>query len=75
MSSFDHRWGREMYSALSVIGRNGSRLSMAIFDSTPAVLHKEILWAMDRGVGVSGAASMGALRAAELHWYGMVGVG
>lgn len=45
------------------------------FDSVPAVLHKEILWAMAQGVHVVGAASMGALRAAELDVFGMVGVG
>lgn len=45
------------------------------FDSTPAVLHKEILWSIDSGVSVLGAASMGALRAAELHRFGMIGVG
>ena len=45
------------------------------FDRVPAVWHKEILWAMSSGVHVYGAASMGALRAAELHQFGMVGVG
>ena len=45
------------------------------FERVPAVWHKEILWAMTRGTHVFGAASMGALRAAELHRYGMVGVG
>lgn len=45
------------------------------FETVPAVWHKEILWAMSRGVRVYGAASMGALRAAELSHYGMVGVG
>ena len=45
------------------------------FERVPAVWHKEILWAMSRGAHVFGAASMGALRAAELHRYGMVGVG
>lgn len=45
------------------------------FESVPAVWHKEILWAMSQGVHVFGAASMGALRAAELATYGMVGVG
>lgn len=46
-----------------------------LFQSEPAVRHKEILWALDQGIAVLGAASMGALRAAELHQYGMVGVG
>lgn len=45
------------------------------FETVPSVWHKEILWAMSRGVRVYGAASMGALRAAELSHYGMVGVG
>lgn len=45
------------------------------FESQPSVWHKEILWAMSRGVRVYGAASMGALRAAELAAYGMIGVG
>jgi hypothetical protein len=41
----------------------------------PAVTHKEILFALSRGVRMYGAASLGALRAAELAPYGMVGVG
>jgi hypothetical protein len=45
------------------------------FDGQPAVLHKEILWALTRGIAVFGASSMGALRAAELHTFGMRGVG
>ena len=46
-----------------------------LFEQVPAVWHKELLFAMARGVEVSGAASMGALRAAELHAFGMIGVG
>lgn len=45
------------------------------FDHVPSVWHKEILLAMERGVVVCGAASMGALRAAELASFGMTGVG
>jgi hypothetical protein len=45
------------------------------FHQMPAVWHKEILWAMANGVRVFGSASMGALRAAELHAFGMTGVG
>jgi len=45
------------------------------FDQVSAVWHKEILWAMSQGVHVFGAASMGALRACELHAFGMRGVG
>jgi len=45
------------------------------FNQVPAVWHKEILWAISRGVQVYGAASMGALRAAELDTLGMCGCG
>ena len=45
------------------------------FEVTPTVWHKEILWAMAQGIHVYGSASIGALRAAELHPFGMIGVG
>jgi hypothetical protein len=45
------------------------------FEVTPTVWHKEILWAMAAGIHVYGSASIGALRAAELHSFGMVGIG
>jgi hypothetical protein len=45
------------------------------FEVTPTVWHKEILWAMAQGIHVYGSASIGALRAAELHHFGMVGIG
>lgn len=45
------------------------------FEQVPSVWHKEVLYALSRGVHVFGASSMGALRAAELHPFGMVGVG
>jgi hypothetical protein len=45
------------------------------FDAVPSVRHYEILWAMEQGIQVYGAASMGALRAAELAPFGMIGVG
>ena len=46
-----------------------------VFFHQPAIWHREILWAMAEGVHVFGAASMGALRAAELAPFGMRGVG
>jgi hypothetical protein len=46
-----------------------------LFFHEPAVWHREILWALAEGVHVFGAASMGALRAAELAPFGMRGVG
>lgn len=45
------------------------------FEGVPSVWHKEILWAMSSGIAVYGAASMGAIRAAELHQFGMRGIG
>ncbi len=46
-----------------------------LFDEWPAIRHKELLQLVADGVAVFGAASMGALRAAELHPFGMVGIG
>lgn len=46
-----------------------------LFADRLAVGHKEILWAMAHGIAVYGAASIGALRAAELDGYGMIGIG
>ncbi len=40
-----------------------------------AVSPKEIIKALDRGIKVFGSSSMGALRAAETHTFGMVGIG
>jgi hypothetical protein len=45
------------------------------FGQTLSVWHKEILFALDQGIHVYGASSMGALRAAETDVYGTVGVG
>lgn len=46
-----------------------------LFERVPAVWHKEILFALAQGIEVFGGCSMGALRAAELDAFGMVGVG
>jgi hypothetical protein len=46
-----------------------------LWHHVPSVRHKEILDVIDRGTPVIGAASMGALRAAELHPFGMIGLG
>lgn len=45
------------------------------FQATPAVWHKEILFALSAGIAVYGGASMGALRGAEMASLGMRGVG
>ena len=62
-----HRAALERPTAIGVID--------GFFETTPTVWHDEILFALDRGIVVYGAASIGALRAAELHVYGMIGVG
>jgi hypothetical protein len=46
-----------------------------VFYQALPVWHKEIVYALEVGVRVLGAASMGALRAAECDAFGMVGVG
>lgn len=46
-----------------------------IYEYVPATWHKEILFALSRGVIVIGAASMGSLRAVECAFFGMVGIG
>jgi hypothetical protein len=46
-----------------------------LYETVPAVWHKEILLCLELGIEVWGAASMGALRAAELHHFGMNGFG
>jgi len=62
-----YRWARRGPQVIGIID--------GYFERVPAVWHKEILWAMSRGIHVFGAASMGALRAAELEAFGMEGVG
>ena len=46
-----------------------------LFHGVAPIRHKEILAVLADGVTVVGASSMGALRAAELHPYGMHGIG
>lgn len=46
-----------------------------VFHNMTPVWQREIVAALDRGIKVIGASSMGALRAAELDRLGMVGVG
>ncbi|RBQ24220.1 hypothetical protein ALNOE001_03330 [Candidatus Methanobinarius endosymbioticus] len=46
-----------------------------VFHQSPAVGHKEIMKAMEKGIILVGGASMGALRASELDSLGMKGIG
>lgn len=45
------------------------------FEQTRSVWHKEIIFALSSGARVAGAASLGALRAAECEPFGMVPIG
>ena len=56
-------------------GATGIGLIDGYFEHAPAVWHKEILFALSEGVRVAGAASMGALRAAECAPFGMEVIG
>lgn len=46
-----------------------------VFHNERSVWQREILAAIDEGITVWGASSMGALRAAELYHFGMIGFG
>lgn len=46
-----------------------------VFHNEPSVWQRELAAALQAGVVLFGAASMGALRAAELHRFGMIGHG
>lgn len=61
---------RAVLAGASAIG-----LIDGVYETVAAVWHKEILFALERGVRMLGAASMGALRAAECAAFGMEPVG
>jgi hypothetical protein len=65
----------DIYRAVRARGPQAVGLLDGRFLDTGAVWHREILWALSQGVHVFGAASMGALRAAELASFGMRGIG
>jgi hypothetical protein len=65
----------DVYRAVELLRPKAIGIIDGYFQWVPSVRHQEILWAIDRGVHVFGAASMGALRAAELAAFGMRGVG
>ncbi len=56
-------------------GADAIGLIDGVFGFVPSVWHKEILFALSEGVRVLGGASLGALRAAECHRFGMEPVG
>lgn len=67
----------DLYTLVRTRARRGDRVAIVdgFFEQVPAVWHKEILYAIESGIAVYGASSMGALRAAELHAFGMRGLG
>lgn len=65
----------DVYRAVTLLRPAAIGIVDGYFQWAPSVWHKEILWAITQGVHVFGAASMGALRAAELAPFGMRGVG
>lgn len=65
----------DLYRAARSLRPRAIGLVDGLFREAPAVWHREILWALSEGIPVLGAASMGALRAAECGAFGMEGVG
>ena len=65
----------DLLSAVTTYQPDIIALIDGVFLSLPSVWHKEILYALEQGVRIYGASSMGALRAAETEAFGMVGVG
>ncbi len=67
----------DLYALVRTRAKPGDRVAIidGFFEQVPAVWHKEILYAIEKGVTVYGASSMGALRAAEMHTFGMRGIG
>jgi hypothetical protein len=67
----------DLYVLLETKARQGDVVAIidGLFEQVGAVWHKEVLRALAAGIHVYGASSMGALRAAELHPFGMTGVG
>jgi hypothetical protein len=76
-AGFEFRAPAAEGDVLRAVAADADRVAIidGVFADCMAVLHKEILYALSRGVLVYGGASMGALRAAELDVFGMIGVG
>jgi hypothetical protein len=65
----------DLLSAVTRYRPDAIALIDGVFGHSLSVWHKEILYALDRGVAVYGGSSMGALRAVETSLYGMIGFG
>jgi hypothetical protein len=66
-----------MGDVLRTVTRGAKAIAIidGVFERVPSIWHKEILFALSQGIPVYGSSSMGALRAAECHSFGMIGVG
>jgi hypothetical protein len=65
----------DIVSVLRLYQPSAIGLIDGVFLDVLSIWHKEILLALDGGVAMLGASSMGALRAAECAPFGMVGLG
>lgn len=67
----------QMGDVYALIGRGVQCIGLidGVFHGVSSIWQRELLEAIDAGMRVLGASSMGALRAAELHQFGMEGVG
>ncbi len=67
----------DLYRLIETQAKPGDVVAIidGLFEQVPAIWHKEVLYALSKGIHVYGASSMGALRASELHSFGMQGVG
>jgi hypothetical protein len=73
-----HCYGAAVKSSiLQLRGKDIKRIILidGLFCSSRAVWQRELKLALDHGVQIYGASSMGALRALELNQYGMIGHG
>lgn len=64
---------------VSLVDRDPQLSSIVLIDgwqgNSQTVLHKEILYALERGIRVYGASDVGAIRAAETAAFGTIGYG
>ena len=64
----------DIISVVDELSPSAILLIDGVFTQQLSVWHKEILYALERGVAVYGSSSMGALRVAETAAYGAVRV-
>ncbi|MEM1179153.1 MAG: TfuA domain-containing protein [Acidobacteriota bacterium] len=77
LDGFDVRPPAQRGDVLRALGQRPRAILLldGLYYSVPSITHKELLYALDSGVPLIGAGSMGALRAAEMAAFGMVGLG